>query len=268
MAECIQKAKLPVKHLMKRKKQQQQKKKQVLFINRIQNIKKPVSISLSINHLQTPHYVSMMPYLYTNICCVAMLCSIVNCRLIQIHINIQTINRELRDDTWTRTHSCTQLTNPLPSVLCEILYHGYILLLLQYKTSHSDIFFNHNHPSPPLLPVAQHSVLSALCGGLACVNMTDWASVGPLIASFHGCESVLWSGRVNKLWIQAQGESKKKEGERASDGMKSGWRDEHKRWQNGEKKKCFRNNWGRYEMKRCEIWDSGGVRIAKKKSRS
>lgn len=36
-------------------------------------------------------------------------------------------------------------------------------------------FFFNLHPSPPsLLPVGQHSVLLwALCGGLACVNMTD-----------------------------------------------------------------------------------------------
>lgn len=91
---------------------------------------------------------------------------------------------------------------------------SFIMLAFQffYGTRHHTQFFNHHQPSPPLLPVAQHWVLlSALCGGLACVNMTDWASVGSLIASFHGCESVLWSGRVNKVWIQPQREWRKEE---------------------------------------------------------
>lgn len=68
-----------------------------------------------------------------------------------------------------------------------------------------------SHPSESYLSPYHPALPSVLCGGLACVNRTDWAPVGTLIASFHGCESVLWSGRVNKLWIQEQEGGKEKE---------------------------------------------------------
>lgn len=98
-------------------------------------------------------------------------------------------------------------------------------------------FFNH-HPSPPSVFTCRPTLsaaLSALCGGLACVNMTDWAPVGTLIASFHGCESVLWSGRVNKLWIQEQGKKKlRKERERGESAEGEWWNEEWmERWTEG-----------------------------------
>lgn len=131
-------------------------------------------------------------------------------------------------------------------------------------------FFNH-HPSPPsVLPVAQHSVLlSALCGGSACVNMTDWAPVGTLIASFHGCESVLWSGRVNKLWIQEQEREKEKDGERGSDGMKIAWKEERKGvsikttrgsasgWEIGVNNWGIEINWRSVKCEIVEVWRRG-----------
>lgn len=109
----------------------------------------------------------------------------------------------------------------------------------------SPFFFN-LHPSPPsLLPVGQHSVLLwALCGGLACVNMTDWAPVGTLIASFHGCESVLWSGRVNKLRIQEPKE--RKEEEEGCGGVKE-WRKDGD-GDEEDKYKCWGSAW------EWEIW--------------
>ena len=135
------------------------------------------------------------------------------------------------------------------------------MLLLRYKASRSPHFLYHRYPSPPsVLPVAQHSVLlSALCGGLACVNMTDWAPVGSLIASFHGCESVLWSGRVNKLWIQ---ERKGEEGEGEwwneewMERLSGEWAQEEKRG-SASGRDVGVNNWGT-EMK----WTSVKYEIA------
>lgn len=105
--------------------------------------------------------------------------------------------------------------------------------------------------------------------------MTDWASVGSLIASFHGCESVLWSGRVNKLWIQAQ---RRREGGRGESGGwrgagEEGWTERSARFNaSRETEKCFQreSGWSKrgIEMKRRGVkYDSGGARTAKKKKR-
>lgn len=128
----------------------------------------------------------------------ALLCSIVNCQLSQLHVNIETINREQCDDTWTCTDQYTQRLNPLPSV-------WYPLSRLHFASSAVQVIARSYFFLSTTTPRHHSYLLSALCGGLACVNMTDWASVGPLIASFHGCESVLWSGRVNKMWVQGSG---------------------------------------------------------------
>lgn len=82
-----------------------------------------------------------------------------------------------------------------------------------------------------------------LFGGPACVNVTDWASAGSLIASFHGCESVPWSRSVNKLWMQAQ--RKQEEGEWLR------WMEEQQARSAKGKKITAVLKW---------IWDSGSVK--------
>lgn len=69
---------------------------------------------------------------------------------------------------------------------------------LQALTAHHWNLWNTNKRQTPQLPKPYLSPSTKccsqpLCEGPACVNVTDCASVGALIASYHGSESVPWS---------------------------------------------------------------------------
>lgn len=115
----------------------------------------------------------------------------------------------------------------IPSVLRGILFCGSVWL-------QASPCLNNHHSSPPksYLSPSTQCCSQPLCGGPACVNVTDWASAGSLIASFHGCESVPWSRSVNKLWMQAQ--RKQEEGERRVEWLR--WMEEQQARSAKEKK--------------------------------